>query len=188
MIAYLLFIFIFLRRHHSYDKRVRPVVNHSRPTRVSFSMSLYQILAVVSAHFNFYQFKTYFIIFPILILTERENAERRSERLGDPEMARWIPQLEPAGLRYTLTYNSLVKAIICCNLGLINSTILPHGSIWLVFSMRLWVHSLLNAYYKNVYFISMFCNLFVRFLMLSTLKYGVPSWCWFFFQGYGHFI
>lgn len=30
-----------------YDNRVRPVLNHSIPTRVSFSMSLYQILAIV---------------------------------------------------------------------------------------------------------------------------------------------
>uniref|UniRef100_A0A914DW60 Neurotransmitter-gated ion-channel ligand binding domain protein n=1 Tax=Acrobeloides nanus TaxID=290746 RepID=A0A914DW60_9BILA len=29
-----------------YDKRVRPTANHSQPTKVSFSMSLYQILAV----------------------------------------------------------------------------------------------------------------------------------------------
>ncbi|KAI1704392.1 neurotransmitter-gated ion-channel ligand binding domain-containing protein [Ditylenchus destructor] len=29
-----------------YDSRVRPVVNHSQPTKVSFSMSLYQILAI----------------------------------------------------------------------------------------------------------------------------------------------
>ncbi|KAK6747908.1 hypothetical protein RB195_000862 [Necator americanus] len=29
-----------------YDSRVRPVMNHSRPTTVSFSMSLYQILAI----------------------------------------------------------------------------------------------------------------------------------------------
>ncbi|GMR55631.1 hypothetical protein PMAYCL1PPCAC_25826, partial [Pristionchus mayeri] len=29
-----------------YDRRVRPVVNHSQPTTVSFSMSLYQILSI----------------------------------------------------------------------------------------------------------------------------------------------
>lgn len=31
-----------------YDRRVRPVVNHSQPTTVMFSMSLYQILSIVS--------------------------------------------------------------------------------------------------------------------------------------------
>ena len=29
-----------------YDNRVRPVLNHSRPTFVNFTMSLYQILAI----------------------------------------------------------------------------------------------------------------------------------------------
>ncbi|CAK5015597.1 unnamed protein product [Meloidogyne enterolobii] len=29
-----------------YDNRVRPVLNHSRPTVVNFTMSLYQILAI----------------------------------------------------------------------------------------------------------------------------------------------
>jgi nicotinic acetylcholine receptor len=29
-----------------YDSRIRPVLNHSNPTKVSFSMSLYQILAI----------------------------------------------------------------------------------------------------------------------------------------------
>ncbi|ULT93224.1 hypothetical protein L3Y34_003011 [Caenorhabditis briggsae] len=29
-----------------YDSRVRPVMNHSKPTTVSFSMSLYQILSI----------------------------------------------------------------------------------------------------------------------------------------------
>ncbi|GMR34101.1 hypothetical protein PMAYCL1PPCAC_04296, partial [Pristionchus mayeri] len=31
-----------------YDPRVRPVMNHSQPTTVTFSMSLYQILSIVS--------------------------------------------------------------------------------------------------------------------------------------------
>lgn len=31
-----------------YDSRIRPVLNHSNPTRITFSMSLYQILAIVS--------------------------------------------------------------------------------------------------------------------------------------------
>ncbi len=31
-----------------YDRRVRPVVNHTLPTAVHFSMSLYQILSIVS--------------------------------------------------------------------------------------------------------------------------------------------
>ena len=36
----------------SYDSRVRPVVNHSQPTTVKFSMSLYQILSIVSSRQN----------------------------------------------------------------------------------------------------------------------------------------
>ncbi|EYC16129.1 hypothetical protein Y032_0034g2815 [Ancylostoma ceylanicum] len=35
-----------------YDSRVRPIVNHSTPTTVSFSMSLYQILAINEKHQN----------------------------------------------------------------------------------------------------------------------------------------
>lgn len=37
-----------------YDSRVRPVMNHSKPTTVSFSMSLYQILSIVSWYLRIY--------------------------------------------------------------------------------------------------------------------------------------
>ena len=49
-----------------YDKRVRPTANHSQPTKVSFSMSLYQILAVVS------KFIGYLELVLIRYPTERE--------------------------------------------------------------------------------------------------------------------
>ncbi|KAI6223560.1 hypothetical protein M3Y99_01454700 [Aphelenchoides fujianensis] len=38
--------YIALQDPRRYDNRIRPVLNHSRPTRIVFSMSLYQILAI----------------------------------------------------------------------------------------------------------------------------------------------
>ena len=62
-----------------YDKRVRPTVDYVTPTKVSFSMSLYQILAIVRIDIRESRKQ---------IVLERKNATSRVERLGDSEVER----------------------------------------------------------------------------------------------------
>lgn len=62
-----------------YDKRIRPTVDYGTPTKVTFSMSLYQILAIVIIQIILFNFiKNFFL--------ERKNAAFRIKCLGYSKM------------------------------------------------------------------------------------------------------
>jgi hypothetical protein len=62
-----------------YDSRIRPVLNHTIPTKITFSMSLYQILAIVRPLINSKM---------LIISLERKVPNSRLKHLGYTEMER----------------------------------------------------------------------------------------------------